>query len=567
MMNRIKKLAKEIPTQSDSATGQRVHAVSMPRIVGYTLAFLASLLISLAPLDRLAGTDYFRSLPISSLLLAVGTWLPLDLHLTENVRQSQRSTHLILFLACMALAFVIYALYAWYIQRREASSSTYRHIMRWTWIGAILAGLAFVFTPAMLSHDAFVYAGYGRLLTIYHANPYFVTLSAYPQDPFMRLDDWNSAPAAYGPVWLAISALGSIIAGENPLMYILLYRLFGLAAHLVTILLVTTLLRKQGCSERTVTVGTLLYAWNPLVLQESSLGAHMDTFMATLMLLGILLWARVEQRNKGIPGVRDYLPSLVAFTLAALIKFTAAPIIVFFLVLLARKTLSQQDMIPSLRHQWRPALRIVLSGALLSGGFALAFYLPFWAGHSIAAIISSFTSPPSANAAYGSILSALLNWIKLQSDQSWRYTPLYLLSLHSTWQAITIVTLAILLACGIVWVWRSPTIRTLALATLASLGALLLVTPWFFPWYVVWLLGLAAICLPTSQNRIDRIDRIGRALVGATFVFSASAFFIYLFRGLTPIGAWEGFTFLTTIGPPLLTFLFLLPLPRKMSNG
>src|SRR6266567_4564185 len=147
-----------------------------------TCAFIACILISLAPLDRLAGTDYFRALPISSWLLAIGTWLPLDLHLTANARQSQMSTHLILSLSLIALAFIIYGICTWRIQRytQHTFHHHYPQIIKWIWLGAVISGLALVLTPAMLSHDAFVYAGYGRLLTVYHENPYFVTLSTHP---------------------------------------------------------------------------------------------------------------------------------------------------------------------------------------------------------------------------------------------------------------------------------------------------------------------------------------------------------------------------------------------------
>ena len=97
-------------------------------------------------------------------------------------------------------------------------------------------------------------------------------------------------------------------------------------------------------------------------------------------------------------------------------------------------------------------------------------------------------------------------------------------------------------------------------ATLALLGALLIVTPWFFPWYVLWLVSLAAVITPT------RHERVKRALMGSTLVFSASAFLIYLFRGYPPVGDWVGLVGLTTIGPPLVVLLVLL-LPRKNTTS
>jgi hypothetical protein len=549
----MKKLRKGLPasrTETDQAPSPQTSSLGM---IACSLAFLFCILVGLAPLNRLVGVDYMRSLPFSAWLLVIGTWLPLDLSLSSNTRESELSTHLILFLGMIALAFCIYSFCAWWIGRQPANRSQCTSL-RWIRAITLLAGLAFVFTPAMLSHDPFVYAGYGRVLAVHHANPYFVTLSAYPADPLMRLDDWNNVPAAYGPFWLLVCALSTFLAGSNPLAYILFYRLLALAAHLINTMLVAAILRRMGCSQRTIALGTLFYAWNPLILQESSLGAHNDTLMVTLLLLGLFFWIRYEQYST-VYRLHHALPSLVAFTLAALIKFTAAPLIVFFLLLLARTAIIHNKSL-------RSALLLLFTGGIISGGIALILYAPFWIGHSIQEISGSFTSPPSANAAYGSILSALHNWIKVHgwSSGSAFEGPLRFFSQHKTWQTINLVVLLTLMLCGNLWLWRNPTTRTLALASLAVLGALLIVTPWFFPWYVTWLVGLAAVGLPIHRSRL------GRALVGGTLAFSASAFCIYLFRGLPPLGDWGGPTPLSTVGPPLLTFLLLLLLPRRIQG-
>src|SRR5205823_1249687 len=139
-----------------------------------------------------------------------------------------------------------------------------------------------------LSHDIFVYAGYGRVMVTYHANPFFVPPSAFPHDPIYPFDDWAHFTSAYGPVWLVICAISELFSGTHPLRYIIFFRVLGLAAHLVNILLVATILRKMERSPRTVTLGAQLYAWNPLAMLESSQSGHIDIFMITFILLGIL---------------------------------------------------------------------------------------------------------------------------------------------------------------------------------------------------------------------------------------------------------------------------------------
>ena len=252
-------------------------------------AFMLCILVTVAPLNRLAGTTEFLSLPVSMHLTAVGTKLPTDLHLTKDVHASQINTDSIEFLAVMMLVYLFYFLSAYIIYRyskaqktsefRDDSVQSTRLLLRCIWIVALLAGSIYVLTPSTLSRDFAVYAGYGRIIILYHANPYYTPLSAFPTDSFFQLDDWRNAVAAYGPLWLLVCAISTLVAGNSVLHYIFFYRILGLLAHLLNIWLVTTILRETKHSPHLVVLGTLLYAWNPLVLLESGLGGHNDIVM------------------------------------------------------------------------------------------------------------------------------------------------------------------------------------------------------------------------------------------------------------------------------------------------
>src|SRR5260370_24200539 len=162
----------------------------------------------------------------------------------------------------------------------------------------------------MLSQDILAYAGFSRLVATYHANPYFVPISAYPQDPFKALNYWATSTFAYGPVWLAICSLLGFVMGPQPLGYVLAFRLFALAAHLLNIWLVITILRSSGQSSRVVTLGALLYAWNPLVLLESSLGRHNDVFMVTFLLAAVPLNLLPKKKSYITPSPVRVAPTL-----------------------------------------------------------------------------------------------------------------------------------------------------------------------------------------------------------------------------------------------------------------
>src|SRR4029077_18157998 len=128
---------------------------------------------------------------------------------------------------------------------------------------------------------------------------------------------------------------------------------------------------------RVVTLGMLLYAWNPLVLLESSLGGHNDVFMLTFVLAGILLAVYAEQRGRSVLA-RGYLPVIIMLTLAALVKFTALPIVLAYLLFLTCKALrSSSDHV---RADWHQAIRVLFWSTLTGLLVAFMFYGPFWLG-------------------------------------------------------------------------------------------------------------------------------------------------------------------------------------------
>lgn len=523
---------------------------------------LLCILISVAPLLHLAGKTFLLPLPTNPFLLAWGSWLPYDLHFALPKRASMISTNTIEFLLLVAISFGIYALASLLIQK-QPERQQFTAVTRMIWFLAIAGGIIYILTPAMISRDIFVYVGYGRTISLHHANPYFVAPSAFPQDPLTIYDDWQSATAAYGPFWLVICALLAPLGGNSPLAYLLIFRLLSFASYLFNIWLISNILKNMGRSPRTVTLGTLLYAWNPLVIEETCLGGHNDTIMVTLLLLGIWFSVRAEQQDFARPS--RYLLPAIAFTLATLVKITALPLIVLYLVFLARRAMSSAPSTSSmlrLEHiralNWQAALaKVVLTGAVC-GIIAALFYAPFWLGHSIQDILTSFSSPPSSILSENSIMRAIHEWILahgLPSQNSWAATLLTFFNLRVVWDRISYVCLAATLIVGAVWIWRVPTTRTMLLAALLSLGGLLLVTPWFFAWYIIWLVSIAALCLPA-------IDRLGRALLAFTLTFSATAFITY---GAT-VSKWQEYDWLAMGIPPLIAFFFFLYLKKRPST-
>src|SRR6266699_2163350 len=328
--------------------------------------YVVCILLITAPLHSMVGIH--THIWISRVIIGVDRRLsfPTDLHLARDHYASQQETSYLEFALLILLAFIIYGMCACLIQQR-GEQSNYSLAMRLIWLTAVVSGCIYIFTPVTTSDDISSYASYGRLLIIHHANPYFIPPSAFLQDPTYPLIYWRHVVTIYGPIWTLISAFLGWLAGINSLGYLITFRVFIFAAYLLNILLVTAILRAMNRSPRTITLGALLYAWNPLVLLESSLGGHNDTFMVTFILLGMLLSVRAERND--ITRFRSYAAPLVVFTLAALVKFSAFPVIAFFIAMLFWKTLYSKPPDPvrqSVQTRWRAALLKALSAGLAS---------------------------------------------------------------------------------------------------------------------------------------------------------------------------------------------------------
>ncbi len=288
------------------------------------------------------------------------------------------------------------------------------------------------------------------------------------------------------------------------------------------------------------------------------------------MLLGIWLAVRVEHK-KILLHPKGYIPPLLALTMAALIKFTVAPLIIFLITLLIRKTLfSSQDVTHSSPYhatfRWLTSIQTVCIASSICVITILLFYVPFWIGHSIADITHSFAMAPSSYGAENSILRVFVEEIKhygFPAHTPRIYKPVHLFSLHSTWDNINKGVVVVTLGAGILLLWRVPTMQSVILAALIVLEGVLIATPWFYSWYVLWIIALVVLL------RGEASSHRSRAFIAFALVFSASVFVDYSkLYYLQIFGDWLPTRYILTIAPPILVFLGVLItflLQRKLS--
>ena len=360
--------------------------------------------------------------------------------------------------------------------------------------GAALLGLTLLLLPSLPSGDVFSYILYGRIGVVHHANPLTVAPSAFPGDHFLPLVYWSGVRSVYGPVWLLVSALVTLIAealGGALATYVLLFKLLGLGAHLANAALIWAILSRVAPRRRLL--GTLLYAWNPLCLLEFCASAHNDALMLTFALLGIYCLVRGWE-----------LPALVSFGLSIATKYVLVALAPLYLALVYRQARARGASVrdAAIGVSWRAALVL---------GVVAVTALPYWAGP---ATLGSILYSPPAQQLDNSLIDAL----------SWplRAVVQLVVSRHT---AAGIVDTALkvigLLAFALLWLRELRRVRDfdgmLAGWATVLLGYVLLASGWFWPWYVTWSVAIVAL-LPWGELTVATLLLAGGVLTLYAFL-------------------------------------------------
>lgn len=248
----------------------------------------------------------------------------------------------------------------------------------------------------------------------------FVVDHTVPLELRAVLDRVNNPeyPTLYGPVLQVVFAAIFALFGTNPIG---LQLLFGGA----NLLVIAMLLRRHPPG------AVALYAWNPLVIADTSLHLHPDGLLAAALLAALL----AGRRHPAIAGV--------LFAVAAGVKLVALA-------------------------AW-PILLRLRPAALLAASTSLAvFYLAF--------LLQGKGAGFETTAAFA---------------QLWHFNPLAYEALFRLidWQAARVAALA---CAGMIVLWLHARSSSLEDVPLASIfGVILLFAPAVNSWYLLWLLPFA----------------------------------------------------------------------------
>jgi hypothetical protein len=310
--------------------------------------------------------------------------------------------------------------------------------------------------PAMLSTDIFSYGAYGRMGTLYGANPYLhgpAAISLDPVYPFVGAK-WVTTPSAYGPVFTAFSY---VLAPLSVASSVLAYKALAAVASLATVALVWNAARWRGVNP---VKAAALVGLNPLTVIYGVGGGHNDLLMLAAMTAGI--YAILQHRDRAGGGF---------LSLATGIKLTGFVMLPFAIAGGALRRTGRRDIVLG---------AVVVAALVTAASFALFGTGPL---HLPATIHTS------------------------QSEGDWHSIPGFITTLVGlgTVGRITGILLAagcVAVICSLIRrVWRREVdwIDGAGWATVA----MLVTASSLLPWYVAWLMPLAALA---SDRRLWRMS-------------------------------------------------------------
>lgn len=346
----------------------------------------------------------------------------------------------------------------------------------------------FLLAPPLALTDVFNYLNYARMEIVHHLNPYTTIPSLEPHnDPAFALSNWHGLVSPYGPLFSVMTfALAPLSLGA----YFWSFKLLLFATDLAMLLLVwkcALLLERQpllasnaswhgrraGTHARVSPIAALvLVGLNPIVLVWGLGGDHNDFFTIFFVVLAFYLLLRARAASlAGAPALRA-LVSTKAPRLAADVAFDAGAGAA--LVLAAGLKASAGIVIP-----------IVLVTLVRSPRRLLAFI----AGAGLATVATAAVSLSAFGVHFPDVTLqttlvtdlSIPNLLGLALGQGGETS-----ALHAVLTAALVASL--IGAC--VWAWRT---RDALTASGWAMLATLVTTSWVLPWYVVWVLPLAAL--------------------------------------------------------------------------
>jgi hypothetical protein len=316
--------------------------------------------------------------------------------------------------------------------------------MRTIAICVVLLHAILLLSPPLQLTDLFNYLGYARLGALHHLNPYTHVIKQEFYDPVYQFTSWHNLKSPYGPLFTAITYPFGFMS--LPVAYWLI-KVETVLLSLGFVAIVWQCARQLGRDPRFAVV---FVAFNPIYLLYAVAGFHNDFFMLVASTGAISLLLARRDRSAG-----------AALTIAVAIKFTAI-VLLPFLLLGAR---SRKRAVNLLGGAVLAAVPLAIMDLVLFG-----LSIPNLSDQS--SLLTDFSIP--------NVVGVLIG--------VGGGTPLLL----------RIATVSVVLVVAYQIYRRRDWLTGAGWSTFALIVSL----AWLIPWYVIWLLPLAALSTSVALRRV-----------------------------------------------------------------
>lgn len=359
-------------------------------------------------------------------------------------------------------------LIAWLsLGRRVLAGEATEFVMKATtgfWLAPLLVSVP------VFSRDTYSYLAQGALLRD-GLDPYAVGPVANPNSLLDNVSPiWSITTAPYGPVFILVAKIITILVGNNVVAGTALLRLCMLPGLVLLIWATPRLARHLGADEPTALWICVL---NPLVLIHLMGGVHNEMLMVGLMAAGIAL----TFGGRPVAGV-------TLITVAIAVKATAGIALPFLVWVWARQLRDQRGYRPV------PAFFAATAASLL------IFAVVFAALSAVAGVGLGWLT-----ALAGSV--KIINWLTVPTAAANLIHPIgsgfFPVSFYPILRVTRLVGIAIIaISLPLLW-WRFRRDDRDALTGIAiSMLIVVLFVPAALPWYYSWPLAVLA---PLAQSR------------------------------------------------------------------
>lgn len=305
-----------------------------------------------------------------------------------------------------------------------------------------------VFGPPLFSSDVFSYAAYAKVGALYGANPYLHGPAAFPMEALHPLigSQWLGTPTVYGPLFTALSYL---LVPLGIAANVLAYKAVAALSSLALVALTWRAARLRGLDS---VKAAALVGLNPVIVVFGVGGGHNDLLMLAILVAAVCVLLQERERSGG-----------ALLITAAAVKLSAG--LLFPFAYAARRG----------RRQAGDKGGLLLGAALGATAVAGLGYAFFGTGPlRIATTLQGIQAEGGEHSIAGFLLRA--------AGMPGLAEPVSLL-------------LAVAFAAIVAWLLRRVWIGELDWIAGAGWAtvALLCTTGFLVPWYVAWLIPLAAL--------------------------------------------------------------------------